>query len=145
MKMRLIVNKFRYFVRRILGISEDVVYKSDFPDGKLIGKPKEIGRFSVIDYGGGVKIGRNVKIGYGVIILSTSTITGSSNKIRIIKPVVIEDNVEIGSNSCILPGVTIGENSTIGAGAVVKGDIPPNSVAVGVPARIVKKKVKCEE
>jgi acetyltransferase-like isoleucine patch superfamily enzyme len=140
--MRLILNKLRYLLRRLLGVSEDVVYKSDWPDGKLIGRPKEIGRFSLIDYGGGVKIGKNVKIGYGVIILSYSTITGSSGEKTIRKQVVIGDNVEIGSNSVILPGVTIGENSTIGAGAVVNIAIPPNSVAVGVPATVVKKKMK---
>lgn len=140
--MRLILNKFRYLLRRLLGVSEDVVYKSDWPDGKLVGRPKEIGSFSLIDYGGGVKIGKNVKIGYGVIILSYTTITGSSGEKTIRKQVVIGDNVEIGSNSVILPGVTIGENSTIGAGAVVNIAIPPNSVAVGVPARVVKKKMK---
>lgn len=140
--MRLILNKFRYLLRRLLGVSENVVYKSDWGDGKLIGRPKEIGRFSLIDYGGGVKIGKNVKIGYGVIILSYSTITGSSGEKTIRKQVVIGDNVEIGSNSVILPGVTIGENSTIGAGAVVNTAIPPNSVAVGVSATVVKKKMK---
>lgn len=134
------LDKFRYFLRRLLGISEDVTYKSDFPDGKLIGKPEQIGRYSVIDYGGDVKIGNNVKIGYGVIILSVSTITGSKNTEIIRKPVVIGDNVEIGSNAVILPGVVIGNNSTIGAGAVVTDNIPANSVNVGVPAKVTKKK-----
>ena len=137
-----IVNKIRSVVYRILGLPNPslVRYMSDFPDGKLIGKPKEIGTFSIINYGGGVKIGKNVKIGYGVIILSVSTITGSKNTEIIRKSVIIGDNVEIGSNSVILPGVTIGDNSTIGAGAVVINNIPANSVAGGVPAKIVKKK-----
>lgn len=53
-------------------------------------------------------------------------------------PVSIEDRVWIGENVCIMPGVTIGEGSIIGAGAVVTSNIPPNSIAVGVPAKVVK-------
>jgi acetyltransferase-like isoleucine patch superfamily enzyme len=123
-----------------LGVPKSVIYKSDFPDGKLIGKPIQIGAFSVIDYGGNVKIGKNVKIGYGVTILSVSTITGSKDEKIIKKPVIVGDNVEIGSNAVILPGVTIGNSSTIGAGAVVVENIPPNSIAVGVPAKVIKEK-----
>lgn len=53
--------------------------------------------------------------------------------------------VRIGANSTIFPGIVIGENSVIGAGAVVTKDVPPNSVAVGNPARITKKtdELKC--
>lgn len=52
-------------------------------------------------------------------------------------PVVIEEDCWIGSHAVILKGVTIGEGSVIGAGAVVTGDIPPYAIAVGVPARVV--------
>lgn len=50
----------------------------------------------------------------------------------------IKNNVHIGMNTIIMPGVTIGENSIIGCGAVVVKDIPPNSVVVGVPAKVIK-------
>lgn len=53
-------------------------------------------------------------------------------------PVVIGNNVFIGMNSIILPGVTIGDNVIIGAGSVVAKDIPANSVCAGVPARVIK-------
>ena len=53
-------------------------------------------------------------------------------------PIIIKDNVWVGSGAIILPGVTIGENSVIGAGAVVSRDVPDNSVAVGNPARVVR-------
>ena len=53
-------------------------------------------------------------------------------------PVIIKRGARIGIHVCILSGVTIGENSVIGAGAVVANDIPPNCLAVGVPARPVK-------
>ena len=134
--MKLIINKFRRVIWKIIGLPDSLVvtYKSDFPDGKLIGKPEQIGRFGVVDYGG------NVKIGYGVFILSVSTITGSKNIQIIRKSVIIGDNVEIGSNTVILPGVTIGDNSIIGANSLVNKDIPSNSVAVGSPVRVIKTK-----
>lgn len=54
------------------------------------------------------------------------------------KKIVIEDNVWLGSGVVVLPGVTIGKNSVIGAGAVVTKDIPPNVLAMGVPCRVVR-------
>lgn len=56
----------------------------------------------------------------------------------IIKPVVICKNCDIGVNAIILPGVTIGEGSIIGAGAVVTMDIEPYSIAAGIPAKIIR-------
>ena len=53
-------------------------------------------------------------------------------------PVVLEENVWVGENVAIMPGVTIGRNSIIGANSVVTKDIPPYSVAVGAPARVIK-------
>ncbi len=53
-------------------------------------------------------------------------------------PVYIENNVWIGSNAVILPGVRVGENSIIGAGSVVSKDIPPNVIAVGSPCRVLR-------
>lgn len=55
-----------------------------------------------------------------------------------IKPVTIEDDVWLGARVCILPGVTIGKGSIIGACAVVSKSIPPYSLAVGNPAKVVK-------
>ena len=54
------------------------------------------------------------------------------------QPIHIEDNVWIGANVVVLPGVTIGKNSVIGAGSVVTKDIPANVVAVGVPCRVLR-------
>jgi maltose O-acetyltransferase len=53
-------------------------------------------------------------------------------------PVTIGNDVWIGGSCTILPGVTIGDNVVVGAGAVVTKDVPSNSVVVGVPARVVK-------
>lgn len=61
------------------------------------------------------------------------------------RPVSIGNNCWIGGSVTILPGVTIGDNCTIGAGSVVVSSIPPNSIAVGNPARVVKRIDKAVE
>ena len=58
--------------------------------------------------------------------------------LEITKPITIGNNVYVGNNVLFLPGVTIGDNVIIGAGAVVTRNIPDNSVVVGVPARVIK-------
>ena len=58
--------------------------------------------------------------------------------LEITKPITIGNNVYVGNNVIFLPGVKVGNNVVIGAGAVVTKDIPDNSVAVGVPARVIK-------
>ena len=61
------------------------------------------------------------------------------------KPVIIEDNVWIGTGVSILPGVKVGTGSVIGAGAVVTHDIPADSIATGVPARVIRNRRKDPE
>jgi len=55
-----------------------------------------------------------------------------------IKPVRVEPWADIGTNSTILPGVTIGKGSIVGAGSVVTGDVPPFAIVAGVPARFLR-------
>lgn len=57
----------------------------------------------------------------------------------IVAPIKLGDGVYVGTGAYILPGVTIGSNCIIGAGAIVSKNIPDNSVAVGIPARVIKK------
>lgn len=56
------------------------------------------------------------------------------------KPIVIEDDVWIAARVNVMAGVTIGKGSVIGAGSVVTKDIPPYSIAVGTPAKVIKKR-----
>lgn len=63
---------------------------------------------------------------------------GDDPQIDVIRPITVGSNVYFGTGCTVLPGVTIGDNVVVGAGAVVTKDIPSNSVAVGVPARVIK-------
>ena len=56
----------------------------------------------------------------------------------ILSPVVIRKNAWIGANATILPGVTVGENAIVAAGAVVSKDVPANTIVGGVPAKIIR-------
>lgn len=88
-----------------------------------------------------VIIGNNVMCGTGVSILTATHPTDPNlrcNGIEMGLAINIEDNVWLGANSVILAGVKIGKFSVIAAGSVVNKDIPPYSVVVGVPGRVVK-------
>ena len=87
-------------------------------------------------------IGENVHITNGVKFIGhdggTLLFRHLVPDLEITKPITVGDYVYIGNNVLIMPGVTIGNKVIIGAGAVVTRDIPDNSVAVGVPARVIK-------
>jgi len=112
-----------------------------------IGDRSSINRGAWINAVGGIEIGNDVIIGPNVIITSANH---RSNRTDITireqglmkKSVRIEDNVWIAANVTILPSVVVGTGSVIGAGAVVTKDIPPHSVAAGVPAKVVGKRMK---
>lgn len=88
---------------------------------------------------GGITIGDGSLIGHNVVITTLNHSFVPENRGDMIpSPVVIGKRVWIGSNSTILPGVTIGDNAIIGAGSVVTKDVPKNMVAVGNPARVIK-------
>lgn len=106
-----------------------------------------IGYFTLIDGSGGLEIGSKVSISSGVHIythdsttyrqhdLVKDTINGSHIHRARVK---IGNNVQIGANSVVAPGVTIGDNVVIGALSYVNKDIPSNSVAVGAPCKVIK-------
>ena len=82
-------------------------------------------------------IGDNVRISPNVSIETTTHLVDVTRK-SIHRNVVIGNNVWIGINSTVLPGVTIGDGSIIGACSLVRTDIPPNSLAYGTPARVMQ-------
>ena len=101
-------------------------------EGFDLGFETDIGAFSYINALHGVEIKDNVQIGSHCSIYSVSTIDDSYGK------VVLKQNCRIGSHSTILPGISVGKNSIIGAHSLVNKDIPDNVVAFGVPAKVVR-------
>lgn len=88
---------------------------------------------------GGITIDDNVLIGPKVnLITENHPLNPNERKTLTCKPIVIKRNAWIGAAATILPGVTIGENSVVAAGAVVTADVPPNTIVGGVPAKFIK-------
>ncbi|WP_305784282.1 sugar O-acetyltransferase [Symbioplanes lichenis] len=88
-----------------------------------------------------------VRVGDRVMFAPNVTITATGHPVhpalrsdgtQFSAPVVIEDDVWIGAGAILLPGVTVGRGSVVGAGAVVTGNVPPDVVVAGVPARVVR-------
>jgi maltose O-acetyltransferase len=114
-----------------------------------------------VDYGTNITIGSRTFANYGLVALDVATITIGDDvqigpnvqlltpthpvepgprrdKWESAQPIVIEDNVWLGGGVIVLPGVTIGASTVVGSGAVVNRDLPPNVLAVGNPARVVR-------
>jgi acetyltransferase-like isoleucine patch superfamily enzyme len=92
-----------------------------------------------------VEIGKNVWVTAGVMILCHQRDLKFYEVGKpvmdcplITKKVIIKDGAHVGIGAIIMPGVTIGEGAVIGAGSLVTKDIPPYTVAVGVPAKVIK-------
>ena len=110
-----------------------------------IGDYSGIGRDCLVQ--SGTTIGKHVMMGPEVLIFTQNHSHASIEEtldtqgFEPEEPVTIEDDVWIGARAIILPGVTIGRGSIIGAGAIVTKDVPPYSIAAGNPARVVKTRV----
>ncbi len=98
-----------------------------------LGDKTDIGAFTYINARYGVDIEDLVQIGSHCSIYSISTIDNKKG------PIKLKKDCRIGSHSVIMPGVTIGENSVIGAYSFVNKDIPANAIALGIPAKVVKR------
>ena len=103
--------------------------------GAIINIGAEIGARTMIDMGavlgGRAVVGCDCHIGAGAVLAGVIEPASA-------KPVVIEDGVFIGANAVVIEGCRIGRKSVIGAGAVVTDDIPPHSLVVGAPGRVIK-------
>ena len=135
-----------YLLEQVLGqVGEDVVIRPPLR----------------VDYGHNISIGHGSWVNYGLTVLDVAPVAIGTDvligpncslytaihptepgprraKWESSAPITIEDNVWLGGSVVVCPGVTIGENSIIGAGAVVTRAIPANSIAVGNPARVIK-------
>ena len=102
-------------------------------DNLVLGYKTDIGSFTYINAKNKVVIEDYVQIGSHCSIYSVSTIDNKEGK------VILKKNCRIGTHSVVMPGVTIGENSIVGAFSFVTKDIPDNTLAFGVPAKVIKK------
>ena len=115
------------------------------PEKISLGKRVSIHQFCYLDSQGSIEIGNDVAIGNHVKLLTSDHVFKNKNilikdqGIEIDK-IIIEDNVWIGAGVTVLKGVKIGENSVIGAQSLVNDNIPPNTVAVGIPCKVIKER-----
>jgi len=131
------------FIRRFKSCGNDVSIRQpvcfEGQEKITIGDKVSIAAFVHMWGHGGIKIGSRVMIASHVAI---STITHDHSRevmfdTLISKPIFIGDDVWIGSHAVILPGVTLGRGSVVGAGSVVTKDVPVDAIVVGVPAVVV--------
>ena len=107
----------------------------------IIGDHTRIGLHNTII--GPVTIGSHVNLAQGITITALNHNFEDSEK-RIdqqgisTKEVVLEDDIWVGANAVILPGVTIGKHAVVAAGAIVTKDVPPHSLVAGVPAKVIR-------
>lgn len=160
------VRKIRYLVYKMLRRNPNIDRRSIIKRRVILDNTTRVGPWVVIDGEGGevvigtncsvnahcwigaglsrVSIGDDVRVGSGVKISCAAhnfddvTKTIREQGLRRGVDIIIENDVWIGMNASICPGVRIGQGSVIGAGAVVVSDIPPMAVAVGVPAKVIK-------
>ncbi len=115
-------------------------FYTDFGKNITIGKNVFFNTGCSFQDRGGIRIGDGSMIGMNVTIATLNHgLSVETRNTTYPSPVVIGENVWIGSSATILPGVTIGDKSVVAAGAVVTKDVPENTIVAGVPAKIIKK------
>lgn len=137
------------------------LYGCEIGDGSKIGSFVEIQKGAVIGKNckisshtficEGVTIEDNVFVGHGVTFINDAypraTVAGGALQTEqdwVCVPTVVKKGASIGSGSTLLCGITIGENAIVGAGCVVTKDVPPDTIVVGNPARVLRKVTKTE-
>ena len=105
--------------------------------GAIINIGAVIGDGTMIDMGavlgGRATVGRNCHVGAGAVLAGVIEPASAT-------PVIVEDNVLIGTNAVVIEGCRIGANAVVAAGAIVVGDVPANAVVAGCPGKIIKMK-----
>ncbi len=111
----------------------------EHPHNVRVGDGCTFGPFAVLNARAPITIGSRVRISAGVKLMTSGLGAEEADGRRRHHeaPIVLEDGCWIGAGAVLLPGVSVGRNSVVGAGAVVTKPVPPDSVAIGVPARVV--------
>lgn len=113
---------------------------TDFGKNIHFGKNVYINNNAMFTDMGGIYLDDNVLIGPNSMLASVNHHQDPANRRNLLlDPIHIKQNAWLGANVTVTPGVTIGENSIVGAGAVVTKDVPANTIVAGVPAKVIKK------
>ena len=131
-----IINFLRYRLRKFL--MEEITLEDHIKRGMKVGSDCSIMDGSTFDYGhcNLIEIGNNVTIAPQAYLLAHDASTKRDLGYTKIGRIIIKDNVFIRARALIMPGVTIGENSIVAAGAVVTKDVLPDTVVAGNPAKV---------
>lgn len=142
--------EIRALMARLIGKPVDESFAMFPPFYTDFGKNIHLGKNVFINSGcrfqdqGGIRIGDGAFIGHGVILATLNhDLNPEKRSDTLPAPIVIGKKVWIGAGATIIPGVTIGDNSVIAAGAVVLRDVPANVIAGGVPAKVIRE-IKAE-
>ncbi len=127
-----------FFKKKIYFIARLISQLSRFFTGIEIHPGATIGKRVFFDHGMGIVIGETAEIGDDCVIYHGVTLGGTSTS-KIKRHPTLKNGVVVGAGAKILGDITLGENVKIGANSVVLKSIPNNRVAVGIPARIIKK------
>jgi acetyltransferase-like isoleucine patch superfamily enzyme len=134
------LRKFGAVIGEDFYIERGVTIRS--PEGLRVGNHSGIGALSVVTCGGGVTIGDNVMVGYGCRVMSANhKVLPVGQNFRYAghttAPVHLKDGCWLGTNTIVLPGVTVGEGAVVAAGSLVTRDVADFSYVGGVPARFM--------
>ena len=139
------VDEIRSFLSEIWGQTIDPSTTVLAPFSTNFGKHTRIGKNVFVNHGcsfldlGGITIEDDVLIGPQVkLVTENHPVDPANRKSLDLKSIVVKKNAWIGAGAVILPGVSIGENSIVAAGAVVTQDVPSNTIVGGVPAKHIK-------
>ena len=139
------LGKIREVFSRLVGKPVDETFflippfYTDFGENINIGKNVFVNHACTFMDRGGIVLEDEVLIGPKVNLITTNhPINPSERRATISQPIVIKKRAWIGAASTVMPGVTIGENSIVAAGAVVTKDVPANTIVGGVPAKVIK-------
>lgn len=137
--------ELREIMGRLTGKTIDDTFRLFPPFYTDFGKNITFGRDVFINSGchfqdqGGIVIGDGVLIGHNVVLATINhDLNPENNRKNHYAPITIGNNVWIGANVTVLPGVTIGDWAVIGAGAVVTKNVPPMAIVAGIPAKVIK-------
>lgn len=130
-----------FYVKKLFFLSRLISQFSRFFTGIEIHPGATLGNRIFFDHGMGIVIGETAKVGDDCIIYHGVTLGGVSTANTKRHP-TLKNNVIVGAGAKILGNITLGENVKVGANSVVLRDVPDDSVAVGMPARIIKKEDK---